>query len=575
MTDVITMLDLIEPPHGWPTLAEDDPLLLSIAERGVITPIIVQSQGRKWAVVDGKRRLAALKQLDRYEFPAHIRAQNDADPGLDAAVANIVRRPSTRSATIRVMRDTLPGQGPARIAAALGIEPRRARIYLRMLGIDDTVLRTLERHERITESLDGSPMPLPDDRELLTIASAPPDRQQAVARDELCADEPDEEFRPNWHSAYWRCKASAIRKADAWFNADAPDCAINWQEDLFAQPGDPDATTTTDIAAFIDLQRQALAATFALRRPKKSWVLADWSSIGQTPVIPDHLLTLSMIMKPQDLTDAGRDTIVAAVAESGPRLGQVIAYRCQPAGLGAKALAAAKAADPPPSDDDDDDGEAAIDEEPADEPPAPPPQPVADITPLTNTGRDLVRARKQEALIHAIDAMAEPINWRHIAALLVLSYRANNVHVSTAGLRTDLVPERHLVTPAGLIDLPPDDELLHLVKARLQYVLSVGDPEGSYPIRSGQVAEWIGHALRADDYLPRFDDATFLKEVRGEDLRNAAAAGDFGKLPTKVTDLRKAITDRLPDYRPPGATFGAPGPKPAAVMQALRERREG
>mgnify|MGYP000072399149 CR=1 FL=1 len=547
----LAIADLIEPDEGWPVIEADDQLVRSIDAVGVIVPIVVSREGAKWRVTEGKRRVAAMIRLCRDEVPAWARESN-GDPMLEGVVANVVRRPGRRSEIIRLMRD-LRLRGPAHVGTALGLEQRRARILMRMTGLADAVLDALAAHELEAEAEPMATDPLPGDEQLCTIATAPIEHQLAALERHRTDD------GVYWDAVEAGCTATRVSRTAAWFDADTPD--LHWDEDLFAQPDDEDRFTTADLPRFIELQRAALTADFAARRPRAGWHVVGWRRESQMPAIPEDMSVISLVRDIKGASASKAEPIYAAVAESGRWPGHVLAYRV-------RAKGAAKA-DPLP---DTSQGDAAADDE--DNTPAPAPAPVADIMPITTSGRIFIRDRKHLALQACLRAMAEPINWRLMTALLCLAFRADNVLVRSGGMRPSRHPEAELVDPAGQMTLPDDETLLRLVVEQLAETLNVGEAEGSYPFLSGSVAEWIGAHLGADNHLPRFDDAVFLKEVRGDELRNAAAMGEFGKLPKSVTDMRQRLAGNLPTWRPPGSTFGAPGPKPPTTRSAPQQDQE-
>lgn len=544
---LISISGLIEPKGGWPVLDAKDELLRSIAAAGRIgVPIAVEREDNKWRVIDGQRRVAAALALGLDVVPA-FEHETNGDTLLDGVVFNVVRRPGRRSERIRLMRQLML-RTPANVAAGLGVDEQQARRLLRMIGLDDSVLEVLEACEMAAER--GENVQLPSDADLCAIAAAPVGLQQSAIH--MCSDAEDRS-NVDWWEMENRCTSRRISRRHALFDVEQHD--VRFIEDLFAQPDDEDRFTTDDAEGFIACQRQALEALLAKKKPKTSWHVAAWNGAGQSPVIPENMGASAIIYDLQDATVTKGEHIYATVAESGPRLGQVVAWRVY-----AKAgKVEAEMPDAP---------EEEVEEEGDDAPAAiePAPQPEADILPITKTGRELVAKRKQEALHVTLQNLKEPHNWRRIVVWLCLAMRADNVsaggnrHVFTGS------PDKEasqLVDAAGHVIIPPDDVLATIAGETLARALRMDMPEmNTYNRGSGPVAEWIGHSAGADANLPRFDDADFLEQVKGDALRAAAASADLSGLPKPVKDLRARLRGALPSWVPPGASFGAAGPMP-------------
>lgn len=553
--NILTLRDFAEPETGWPVIADDDPLLMSIQALGIRQPIQIASVDGQWHVVDGKRRVAALRMLGRYEAPVTEIETNDADTLLDSVVVNTVRRPGRRSEIIRLMR-ALHLRGPRHVAEALGLEEKRARVLLRMTGLADQVLDQLARDEANQDNPDLTTYSLPTDQQLCAIAMATPETQVA-ALDRVREDEGD----VDWFDLADALQTRRIPRSAALFDPETS--GIPWQEDLFAQADDEDRFTTSDIDAFARLQQQAIVALLATKRPKTAWHFAAWNPHGQGPTIPDGLRVVSQVLDIKTAEHVKNTQVYVTVALSGPKIGRPVAYRVE--------AAAKPGAKPTPEPDDD---EPAGDDEADDTAPpaAPTPQPEADINPVTKAGREIIVERKNQALRAAFASIVEPVNWRRIAAMLCLAFRGDNVHVRGTTLTNWHRHEADLIDPAGQLTLPDDATLARVALDTLAQVVRVDPVEvTTYNVGSGRIAEWIGHAINATGHLPRFDDPIFLAQVKGDELKAAAESGDFGKLPPKVGDLRKALEGKLPHWHPPGAHFGHAGPQPYDTLHQTGE----
>jgi ParB family chromosome partitioning protein len=70
-------------------------LMASIAEKGIIEPIVVRQRGSRFQIVAGERRYQAAVQVGVTEIPAVIREVDDAEIIEIALVENIQRKDLT------------------------------------------------------------------------------------------------------------------------------------------------------------------------------------------------------------------------------------------------------------------------------------------------------------------------------------------------------------------------------------------------------------------------------------------------------------------------------------------------
>src|ERR671929_229517 len=90
-------IDEIDPNPNQPRQVMGDlsELMASIAEKGIIEPIIVRQRGRRFQIVAGERRYQAASQLGLREIPIVIREVDDNEIIEIALVENIQRKDLT------------------------------------------------------------------------------------------------------------------------------------------------------------------------------------------------------------------------------------------------------------------------------------------------------------------------------------------------------------------------------------------------------------------------------------------------------------------------------------------------
>ena len=90
-------IDLIDPNPNQPRQVMGDlsELMASIAEKGIIEPIIVRQRGRRFQIVAGERRYQAAVQVGLREIPIVIREVDDDEVIEIALIENIQRKDLT------------------------------------------------------------------------------------------------------------------------------------------------------------------------------------------------------------------------------------------------------------------------------------------------------------------------------------------------------------------------------------------------------------------------------------------------------------------------------------------------
>jgi hypothetical protein len=523
------------------------------AETGQIMPIAVVRNGNRYVLVDGQTRVQAARQLGWSEIWAEpIAGFSKAAIAGASAAANMVRTPLDALDRWRtVVRLQENGWTLEQAAAALGLNDRQVRQLDKLGRLHADVVELIEQHG------------VPDMVHLAAIASASLKAQSAATKRSDIFSTWGAEKRLQWHVVASHCRSGKQRLSAAVAKFDVAASGLKWDIDVFAEPGSAEEQTTADVAGFMKRQTEALGAEMLERKEKKQTaMIVEWKADrGEMkvptglrlnygdPAKPKKIETVLMSIRPDGRVDYATAIDIAAERAREKKAADALKAKAKPGIAGE--------VEPDEGENDDD----------------APTTPAADISPVTKAGRDMIALAKTKALREALRGSAgEPVAWRNLCVMLVLAFHAGNVSVGGYRNNTygpsregeDLV--RQLVSPVGMLDLPEDADLAKIVREALARVLVFGLPSkpGSslYP-DSGVVAEWIGNAIGAEALLPRWDEAEFLATVNAETLRAAAGAAGI-KASKKAGDLRRELAGHAPAWRPPGATFGAPGPKPVA-----------
>lgn len=544
---------------------------------GQLEPITVIPNGNRFTLVKGAARIAAAKQLEWSEIEA-TKLPPARESFVDAhhIAATEVRAPLTQIEKWKsVVRLQEGGATLASAAAMLGLDDRQAR-QMNLLGrLHPVVMTQLER--AADADTDSN---FPTWGEIAKIANAPHDMQERAI---LAATKDNKNSAIAWWKVARDCTSSTeyFDRVDALF--DVQKVKLTWSQDVFAEPGARGEWRTTDGKGFMAAQEAALAIEKADREKKKQAVLiAQWDARQQAVKMPKGYQQVF----DGDPSDAGHK----------PKRGQTVILSLRPDGRVVRMLAIDVAAEKAKAKQAQKDAKAGIKPKPApiddaDEEPdeASSPAPVADISPVTKAGRDMIAAAKTAALAAALREQLAPMGgpdsrtWRDLCALLVVAAHAENVTIG--GYAGSSFPPSHhraaggdlvarIITPEGHV-ATTDEDLFSVALRLLERTLKFGAasrPANSYGANpdSGAPADWIGAYIGAGTRLGRFDTKEFLATVNAETLR--AAVQSIGVKPAKTATLmRQQLTGNAPTWRPPGTTFGAPGPIPPAATHQTGE----
>lgn len=536
------------------------PFEQSIATEGVLQPITVRPAGGLYEIVFGHRRAEASAKARHETIPAIVWNGEDREAYARAVAENLARAPLGPVDQWRAMQDLQRlGWTVTGAAMAIGIGERLARRLSKLGHMHPDILAAIERH--------GMPL----HHWIATIAQAPEAMQAAAIAHKESWQGSGKDREPDWHRIAQRCSRQRIPATRAIFDRNL--AGVEFEEDLFAEPGSDEQLTTADIAGFMEAQRAALKAKAEKARGKLQ--LADWDARNGRPELPKgwQLYYGAAKDRPSGAVQFG------GVTPDGYRIGEVsYAWAFPPPPKepakrkGAKGEGTATTwpgASMPVGAAASEGGAGEGTEEGDDAPPATiPARPGRG--PVTAKGLALIAQQKTVALRCAL--RDRPPALADLVACFVLLLEARNVSVRGIGYGRYLDLVAQLVAQDGQPLRPEEDALRRIGAEALARTLSCGEPENSIHTNSGAAAEWIGARVDAGAALPRLDTLEILETVTGDALRAIAVAlGDAGKGTTKA--LRERLAGNAPELRPPGAEFRAPGPDPDDVRYAAEVAR--
>ncbi len=124
----------------------------SIKEHGVLSPIIVRPQGKKYEIIAGERRFKASKEAGLKEVPAIIKNVSNGDARVISLIENIQREDLNdidRASALRDLKVNL-GSPWEEVAKRLGLTKRRILDLVGLLDLPEEVKEEI-RHKRLTE----------------------------------------------------------------------------------------------------------------------------------------------------------------------------------------------------------------------------------------------------------------------------------------------------------------------------------------------------------------------------------------------------------------------------------------
>jgi len=498
----------------------DEQLLASIMAVGIIQPPCVTPKDDGLMIVVGNRRVKAAIKAD---LPVIEVLVCDADEAADAmrAVAENLIRASMSSVDIWRAIERLEAQGwnEQAIGDALALPVRTVRRLKLLAHLHPPMLDVMALGN------------MPNEDQLRTIAAATPEEQAQVWK----------KHKPKkghtdvaWYEvaralAKRRMPASAAHFGDELAKA----YGVEWEEDLFAPPGE-DSRTTTNVEGFFGAQQEWLQNNLPARGtllpvdeygscqlPKKAERI--WGKPGKTDLIGHYI-------------DARTGEV------------QTVAYRLSdPKRSGKTAKGATGSAN------------GAGDEDAT----------VVRTRPnVTQKGVAMIGDLRTDALHQALADM--PIEDDTLFGMLILAFGGDNVTVDSASdLRGD---DRHAIchrlTEGGV--LTADRDLLRqTARQMLIGVLSCRENRS----QSGIFARIAGEAIGASHRLPNMATEEFLSCLSRGELETAAKAEGVNIAP-RAKDTRARMVTRFKDgtFVYPAALFQLTPEEQAAAAEPRRGR---
>ena len=125
----IVSIEAVDPNPNQPRQVMGDlsELMASIAEKGIIEPLVVRQRGNRFQIVAGERRYQAAVQVGLREMPVIIREADDAEMTEIALVENLQRKDLTPFEEAEAMQTLATGHGYTHedLASGWGSHARR------------------------------------------------------------------------------------------------------------------------------------------------------------------------------------------------------------------------------------------------------------------------------------------------------------------------------------------------------------------------------------------------------------------------------------------------------------------
>jgi ParB/RepB/Spo0J family partition protein len=492
-------------------------LAASVAQIGVVVPVLARPHGRGFRLVHGERRYRAALAAGHLTIPAMVRDMTDAEAAAAQAAENLARARMSdldQWRAVVALQDRHGWDVPT-AARALGLGEALVRRMDRVGRCVPAVLKAMEQH--------GPPSP----DYLRKIANAPKEVQaEAVKR--------HGKAKPfDWYNVAQACVLRRVSATVALFDWKAPDCRVRFEQDLFAEPGSPEEWTSTDLDGFLAAQVAYVGAqTAALAAQGERIQFVPWDRAENRPLIPQGYERDGYRDDEKPIPKGSKRLRLVSVAEDGYQLGKRVTMLVAP--IPPKPAAAAK-------------GKGGGGDPPA-EPRVRPPVAQRGMAEIAAAKTDALRRTLREASLPPVDAIR----------LLLLALGGANVSVTAdPDSRHRTADLRQIADQAAVAE--GIGNLCRLAGEALARMALVNGPTVYHG--QGEAAERIGDAVSAHRLLPRFDTAEFLAHVSGAELRRLAATARIGSV-TKVADIRAALVGKLPDWRPDAAMFRAEPPEP-------------
>ncbi len=126
-------------PEGVAELAR------SVAQRGILQPLLVRPKGQGYEIVAGERRFRAAQQAGLATVPVVVKTLSDREALEIALIENVQREDLSAAEEARAFKQLLEfGLNQEEVAEAVGKSRSAVANTLRLLQLDDTALRALD-----------------------------------------------------------------------------------------------------------------------------------------------------------------------------------------------------------------------------------------------------------------------------------------------------------------------------------------------------------------------------------------------------------------------------------------------
>jgi len=420
------------------------------------------------------------------------------------------------------------------VAAVLAVPVAYARRLEKLAHVAPAVLALIDKHG------------LPRERELATIAMAPAEVQERAAKAKDIWMGTGKTKSIAWYQFAQHCEVDRIPRERALFPMDGSVPIPVFDEDLFAQPGAPGATTTADIAGFLAAQATAIARKAAdladegyeIRLLDK---MPEWGKDidgWQVSSVMGELSTLDHAKWPKPTKTHPLVRIAIFITPSGWSRGKVHAFQMaeyvSPRIARKTAAAEARLA------------ASGTDNDAKDEP-----GPGVSIE-----GQRRVAKLKTDELRTAL--MDDTFSVGTMLHALLLALTARNVHVMGNPDQPNIITDFSDLLPLllgkddGLVQ-PILEQLAAVAGQALARILICDQPRSQHG--SGPIADTIARCLDVS-LRQRFDTAEFLAFCNGDTLAEACQVAGI-KPAAKVSERRKQIEGKAPTWRPAIADYTA------------------
>jgi ParB family chromosome partitioning protein len=146
------------------SLDDIDDLAASIREYGLLQPVVVRRKGRKYELVAGHRRLAALRSIEWSEVPAVIREDSVERAYLLTLIENLQRDDLSPREEADALAELVRARNWSTHQVADAIKRSQAYVSKRIRVFDDPLLRPVVLENRLSVSAAEEILALPPER---------------------------------------------------------------------------------------------------------------------------------------------------------------------------------------------------------------------------------------------------------------------------------------------------------------------------------------------------------------------------------------------------------------------------